>query len=166
MNRKALTVVSSLLALMAPVACSSHAKPTTPAAASQDTAKVSAPVTVNAELDGERARVTLRFDAPASDVQVSVSGVDGLTVRSAASPVQGGSFARAEEKSFDVDFTPGAGRSHLVVAVTGTFQGAHLSKVSSFAMGKPTEAQQKSGGTTMTGSDGQRIKVMPAGGQQ
>lgn len=165
MNRTALTVLSGLLALTAPVACSSQAKSTSAPAASADTAKVSAPVKVEAKLDGEQAHVTLRFDSPASDVQVNVSGVDGLAVRSAASPVKGGSFARTDETSFDVDFTPGPGRSLLVVAVTGTFQGNPMSKVVSFSVGTPTQEQQKSSGTTVTGSDGERIKIMPSGGQ-
>ncbi|QSQ18932.1 hypothetical protein JY651_26635 [Pyxidicoccus parkwayensis] len=165
MNRTALTVLSGLLALTATVACSSsQAKPTS-SAASSDTAKLSAPVTVDAKLDGEKAHVTLRFDAPASDVQVNVSGLDGLAVKSEASPVKGGSFARADEKSFDVDITPGPGRSLLVVAISGTFQGAPLSKVVTFSTGKPTAEQQKTSGTTVTGSDGERIKIMPSGGQ-
>lgn len=166
MNRTALVILSGLLALTAQVACSSQAKSTPPSGNRADvaTAKVSAPVTVDAKLDGERARVTLRFNAPASDVQVNVSGVDGLTVRSGATPVAGTSFTNAGETSFDVDFTPGPGRSHLVVAVTGTFQGGPLSKVASFAVGTPT-AEQKSSGNTITGSDGERIKVMPSSGQ-
>ncbi|MCP3143446.1 hypothetical protein [Pyxidicoccus xibeiensis] len=182
MNRKALAVLSGLLALSAPVACSSQAKsastpsgqPETPSAARSDmtkthrpdTAKPSAPVDVKAELDKDRARVTLRFDAPATDVQVNISGVDGLTVKSAPTPVDGASFVAAGESSFDVTFTPGAGRSHLVVAVTGNFRGAHQSKVASFAVGTPSKEQQKSTGTTVTGEDGQRIKVMPSGGGQ
>lgn len=167
MNRTALAVLSGLLALTAPVACSSQAKSTPPVDSRADvaTAKVSAPVTVDAKLAGERAHVTLRFNAPASDVQVHVSGVEGLSVRSGATPLAGTRFTNAGETSFDVDFTPGPGRSHLVVAVTGTFQGSHMSKVASFAVGTPSAEQQKSSGTTITGSDGERIKVMPSSGQ-
>ncbi|MFP2932849.1 hypothetical protein ACLESO_48430 [Pyxidicoccus sp. 3LG] len=182
MNRKALAVLSGLLALTAPVACTSQAK-STPTTGSQadtapadkadtrkahrpDTAKPSAPVKVDAKLGEDRALVTLRFDAPATDVQVNISGVDGLTVTSASTPVNGASFVASGEQRFDVAFTPGAGRSHLVVSVTGTFQGAHQSKVTSFAVGTPTEAQMKSSGTTVTGGDGERIKIMPSGGGQ
>ncbi|MFP2904040.1 hypothetical protein ACLESD_02995 [Pyxidicoccus sp. 3LFB2] len=169
MNRTALAVLSGLLALTAPVACSSQAKSAPSPAGKADvaTAKVSAPVAVDAKLDGGRAHVTLRFDASASDVQVNVSGLDGLTVRSAGTPVAGNSFTKSGETSFDVEFTPGPGRSHLVVAVTGSFEGSHMSKVASFAVGTPTAEQKQSSGTTVTGSDGERIKVMPAsGGQQ
>ena len=168
MNRTALTVLSTLLALTAPVACSSQAKsaPTSGSKADVATAKVAAPVTVDAKLDGKRAHVTLRFEAPASHVQVNVSGVDGLTVRSAPTPVAGTHFTNASETSFDVDFTPGPGRSHLVVAVTGTFQGSHMSKVASFAVGTATAEQQKASGTILSDSDGERIKVMPSSEQQ
>ncbi|WP_164021405.1 hypothetical protein [Pyxidicoccus trucidator] len=168
MNRTALAVLSGLLALTAPLACSSQSKSTPSAGDQADvaTSKVSAPVAVDAKLDGERAHVTLRFDAPATDVQVNVSGADGLSVRSAATPVAGTSFMKAGETSFDVEFTPGPGRSHLVVAVTGSFQGSHMSKVASFAVGTPSAEQQKSSGTTVTGSDGERIKVMPSSDAQ
>jgi hypothetical protein len=166
MNRKALAVLSGLLALTAPLACTSSAKSTPPAAGKADTAKASAPVAVDAELGDGRARVTLRFSAQATDVDVEISGVDGLTVKSAATPVKGGSFTRAAVSTFDVEFTPGVGRSHLVVAVSGDFEGGRRSKVASFAVGTPTVEQQKSSGTTMTGSDGERIKVMPSDGQQ
>ncbi|MFP2927487.1 hypothetical protein ACLESO_20280 [Pyxidicoccus sp. 3LG] len=166
MNRKALAVLSGLLALAAPVACTSSAKATPGTEEKADTAKASAPVAVDAQLGEDRARVTLRFSAPASGVKVNVSGVDGLTVKSASTPVDNASFVEAGVTTFDVDFTPGEGRSHLVVAVTGDFEGAHRSKVASFAVGTPTEAQQKGSGTTVTGSDGERIKVMPTNGQQ
>jgi hypothetical protein len=172
MNRKALAVLTGLLALTAPVACSSQSK-ATPAAEAQahaspapgDTAKVSAPVAVDAKLDGDKARVTLRFDAPASDVRVDVSGVDGLTVKSPARPVDGASFVQSAQSSFDVAFTPGPGRSLLVVAVSGTFQDGHRTKVASFDVGTPTVEQQRSPGTTVTGSDGERVKIMPVDGQ-
>jgi hypothetical protein len=171
MNRKAFAVVSGLLWLAAPLACTSTPQPTPDAKSesgsggTSDTAKSSAPVAVDAQLGEDRARVTLRFSAPAKGVQVNVSGVDGLVVKSAPMPVDGASFVEEGETTFDVAFTPGAGRSHLVVAVSGDFQGAHLSRVASFAVGTPS-AEQKSSGTTMTGGDGQPIKVMPSGGQQ
>jgi hypothetical protein len=38
--------------------------------------------------------------------------------------------------------------------------------VASFAVGTPSAEQQKSSGTTMTGGDGERIKVMPSEGKQ
>jgi hypothetical protein len=174
MNHKLLAVLSGLLALTAPLACSSNAKPMpgssektdSASAGKADTAKSSAPVAVDAQLGDARARVTLRFDSPATGVTVNVSGVDGLTVKSAPTPMDGASFMAAGVTTFDVDFTPGAGRSHLVVAVTGDFQGAYRSKVASFAVGTPSAEQQKSSGTTMTGGDGERIKVMPSEGKQ
>ena len=168
MNRMALAVLSSLVALMAPVACTSPSTPPPPPApsspqskASHDTAKLSAPVSVEAQLGEGKARVTLRFDAPGTDVKVNVSGVDGLVVTSAPTPVDGASFVDSAVSTFDVEFTPGEGRSHLVVAVSGTFRGSPLSQVRTFAIGKPTAAQEKGTGSVVTGSDGQRIKVMP-----
>ncbi|MBN1207890.1 MAG: hypothetical protein JXB05_23705 [Myxococcaceae bacterium] len=169
MNRMALAVLSSLLALLAPVACTSSGTATSPSntkpESSYETTKTSAPIAVDAELSDGRARVTVRFDSPATDVKVNVSGTDGLVVKSTPTPVDGASFVDSAVSTFDVDFTPGEGRSHLVVAVSGMFKGSHLSKVSSFAIGTPTAAQQSASGSTVTGSDGERIKVMPVDGQ-
>jgi hypothetical protein len=169
MNRTALTVLTSLLALTAPVACSSQAKaapPSSTASSSRpDSAKVSAPVAVDAQLGEGQARVTVRFDSPATDVRVNVSGVDGLVVKSAPTPVDGASYVKEGGTTFDVTFTPGSGRSHLVVAVSGTFREGPRTKVASFAVGSPTTEQQKSGAPVITDGNGERIKVMPSNGQ-
>jgi hypothetical protein len=162
MNRKVLAVLTGLVALSAPLACSSSKTNPASAHGGAEAGKPSAPVAVDAQLAEGQARVTLRFDAPASDVRVNVSGADGLEVKSAATPVEGGSFAEAGSTAFDVAFTPGPGRSHLVVAVTGTFRGAHQTKVASFSVGEPSAEQQQRTGNTLTNSEGQRIKVMPS----
>lgn len=163
MNRRALAVLPSFVILLLAGACSSSAKSAQNAAATTpETAKVSAPVSVDAQLGDGEARVTVRFDSPASDVKVNVYGLDGLVVKSAATPVDGASFVKDAVATFDVAFTPGAGRSHLAVAVSGSFQGGQRSRVSTFAVGTPSPEQQKAPGNVMTGPDGQRIKVMPA----
>ncbi|MCE9666447.1 hypothetical protein LY474_01360 [Myxococcus stipitatus] len=176
MNRFAPAVLSGLLALMAPVACTSPSQ-NTPVdgsaeesqqaaaldAAPHNTAKPAAPVEVDARLADGKAHVTVRFAAPASKVQVDVSGVDGLAVKSNATPVAGGRFNAEATTEFDVDYTPGTGQSHLVVSVTGSFQGRRMVKVSTFATGEPTVEQQKAQGTVLTGDEGQRLMVMPAG---
>ncbi|WP_224245380.1 hypothetical protein [Hyalangium gracile] len=163
MNRMALAVLSSLT-LLSSAACSSSA-PAAPNSTSQhETAKVSAPVAVKADLQGDQARVTVRFDAAATGVKINVHGADGLVVKSAATPVDNSNFTQGSETTFDVAFTPGTGRSHLVVAVDGTFKGSHRTSVSSFAIGTPSPEQQRASGTAVTGDDGQRVKIMPANG--
>jgi len=166
MNRRALAVLPSLVTLLLAGACSSSAKPTPDSAATApETAKASAPVAVDAQLGEGQARVTVRFDSPANDVKVNVYGLDGLVVKSAATPVDGSSFVKDAVSTFDVTFTPGTGRSYLAVAVSGSFQGGPRSRVSTFAVGAPSPEQQKTPGNVMTGPDGQRIKVMPVDGQ-
>lgn len=165
MNRIASTVLWSALALLYLGGCSSsasaQAKPDDSAPAVSG--KPTAPVTVSAELAERSARVTVRFDAPARDVRVNVHGVDGLEVSGEQALVEGGSYEQGTVATFDVAFTPGAGRSHLVVAVAGSFQGAPRTRVASFAVGTPTEAQKRASGAQKLESDGERIKVMPAG---
>jgi hypothetical protein len=86
-------------------------------------------------------------------------------VKSSATPVAGASFVKDAVTTFDVAFTPGAGRSYLNVAVSGSFKAGKRSSVSAFTVGTPTPDQQKTPGNVVTGPDGQRIKVMPADGQ-
>lgn len=166
MNRLASAVLWSSLALLGLGACSSAAPaPTKPAAAPAVAGKPSAPVTVDAQLEEKAGRVTVRFDAPASDVRVSVHGVDGMLVTSAPTPVEGGSFEQGASTAFDVAFTPGEGRSHLVVSVAGSFQGSPRMRIASFSVGKPTAQQRDSGARKMTDSNGERVKLMPVGEQ-
>ncbi len=162
MNRMALAVLPSLAALLLAGACTSPAKSATNTSTGAETAKASAPVSVNAQLGEGRAQVTVRFESPASNVKVHIYGVDGLVVKSPATPVDGASFVKDAVSTFDVAFTPGEGRSHLAVAVTGSFPGGQRSSVATFAVGTPSAEQQKSPGTIVTGPDGQPIKVMPA----
>ncbi|WP_224365164.1 hypothetical protein [Hyalangium versicolor] len=164
MNRMALAVLTSLLSLLPSAACTPTAKAAPDSSSKADTAKVSAPVTVDAQLQEGQARVTVRFDSPASDVKINVHGVDGLVVKSAATPVAGSSFTQASTSTFDVAFTPGPGRSHLVVGIEGSFNGTQRSTVKSFAVGTPSAEQQKSQGNVITGDDGQRIKILPSNG--
>ncbi|MFL5347033.1 MAG: hypothetical protein ACJ8AT_19790 [Hyalangium sp.] len=163
MKRMALAVFSSLLTLLS-VACTPTAKAAPNSSGPAESAKVSAPVAVEAQLGDGQAHVTVRFTAPASDVKINVHGVDGLVVKSAGTPVDGSAFTEGSVTSFDVAFTPGPGRSHLVVAVNGSFRGAQRSSVSSFAVGTPSPEQQQSVGNVVTDDQGQRIKIMPANG--
>jgi hypothetical protein len=162
MKRMALAVFSSLLTLIW-VGCTPTATAAPNSSNEPRTAKVSAPVAVEAQVSDGQAHVTVRFSSPASDVKINVYGVDGLVVKSAATPVDGSNFTEASVTTFDVAFTPGPGRSQLVVAVNGSFRGAQRASVSSFAVGSPS-VEQQSQGNIITGDDGQRIKVMPAGG--
>lgn len=125
--------------------------------------KPQAPVSVTAAIAPGRATVTVRFHSAATEAGIEVHGVDGLAVTSAASPLSGGRFARGELVTFDVAFTEGPGRSHLAVAVSGKFGAQRRSAVASFAVGQPTADQLKPTGKTTTDSQGQRIKVLPAG---
>ena len=160
MNRMALAVLSSLLTL---AACSPTAKTASNPSTQQEAGKVTAPVTVNAQLSEGKAHVTVRFASDATDVSIEVYGVDGLVVNTKATPMKGATVTAASEQAFDVAFTPGPGRSNLVVAVKGSFRGADRASVSSFAVGTPSAEQQKSSGTTVTGDDGQRVNIMPSG---
>lgn len=122
--------------------------------------KPTAPVEVNAELSEKSARLTVKFESDAKDVEVVVSGVDGLVIESEPRLVHEGVFVRGDSRSFEVKFTPGAARSMLVVSVSGSFNGAARARVASFTVG--TGPLPASPGEVITTDDGERVKVMPA----
>lgn len=156
MNRLALSV-------MAAFALAGCARPSSapPAAPPPGLGKPSAPVSVSADLAAGTGRVTVRFDADAKDVRIAVFGADGLTVTSAAAPIDGASFARGETAAFDVAFAPGPGRSRLAVSVSGKFHGAgKRTRAVSFAVGEPTPEQLRGLGTVVEGEDGEKLRVV------
>jgi hypothetical protein len=126
--------------------------------------KPTAPVTIRADLDAAAgtARVTVQFDAAASDVEIAVRGLDGLVISSPAAPLTAAAVPAGEVRTLDVSFTPGEGRSLLAVAVTGRFGGARRAGVTTFAMGEPTASQKARPGKTLTDAQGRRIKALPA----
>ena len=162
MDRIALAVTTAL-ALAAGAGCAPQAPAAPDASAAPVHGKARAPVSIDAQLSTGSARVTVRFDAEAKDVQVEVRGTDGLAVASAAAPVEKASFAPGEAVTFDVAFTPGPGRSHLSVAVSGKFRGAgKRAAVAAFPVGEPTPEQLRATGTVVEGG-GERLKVVVPG---
>lgn len=165
MNRKTFAVLPGLFALLALAACSSSSKSTPPSTTAPEPTvqgKMQAPVVVNAQFEESSARVTVRFDAPATGVRVNVHGLDGLVVTSQPTLADNVNFPQATTATYDVAYTRGAGRSHLVVSVSGEFKGAQRSRVATFAIGTPTDSQRSSNATKAEGAEGERIKVMPA----
>lgn len=148
-----------LFSVLCLTACTTPTSATSPVPAK---GKPTAPVEVKAELSANAARVTVKFESDSSDVKIAVSGVDGLVVTGEPVLVEKGAFARGESKTFDVSFTPGAGRSALVVSVAGSFNGASRARVASFTVGDGPLPQA---GEVMTTDDGEKVKVMPAAPQ-
>lgn len=160
MTRTTLALVAAL-ALPALACCGASDARAAPAAApAAQRGKVDAPVVIDATLDAGTAHVTVRFTSPATDVRVDVTGVDGLTVTSAATPIEGASYDRGAVASFDVAYAAGPGRSHLAVAVSGAFPGGRRATVASFAVGTPSAEQQKAATGVVEESDGERVKIV------
>lgn len=145
-----------VLSLCALAACTTPTSASSPVPAK---GKPTAPVAVSAELSLKAARVVVTFEADAVDVQVGVSGVDGLVVEGPSVLLEKGSFVRGATRAFDVAFTPGAGRSSLVISVSGTFNGGLRARVATFGVG--TGPLPESPGKVMTTDDGERVKAMP-----
>ncbi len=136
---------------------------TTPVSASSPVpakGKPTAPVEVKAELALKSARLTVTFEADAKEVELAVSGIDGLVVEGESRLVDHGEFKRGETRTFDVTFNPGPGRSMLVVSVSGSFNGASRARVASFTVGSGPLPQTP--GQVITTDDGERVKVMPS----
>jgi hypothetical protein len=134
--------------------------PTSVSSPSLTKGKPSAPVAVSGELTATSARLRVSFEADAQDVDIVVSGVDGLVVEGQGVLMKKGAFSHGESKDFDVKFSaPAAGRSQLVLSVSGSFHGASRARVASFTVGTGPLPES---GTVMTTDDGERVKVMPA----
>ncbi len=156
MNRIAHAAFAALLALSPALACANGKA--APAAG-----KARAPVTIEADLSGDTAKVTIRFDRAGKDVRVHVRGLEGLAVTSEATPVQADRVEKGELASFEVTFTPGSGQSFLSVAVSGNFGGGRRATSVSFPVGEKSAEQRKGTGTVIEGPEGERVKVLPSG---
>jgi hypothetical protein len=163
MNRISLSLVV-LVSLPALACCSTaEARASTSAATtpSPGPSKLEAPVEIDSVLDGNVARLTLRFTSAANDVRVEVGGIDGLAVSGSPTLVAGASYDRGAVQTFDVPFTPGPGRSFLSVAVSGTFGGGgHLAKVRTVAVGTPSPEQQKANAETVKTPSPEGVKIV------
>lgn len=153
MKKRSLVAVS----LFAFVACTT---PTTVASPAPMRGKPTAPVKVTAELASGSAQVVVAFDADAKDVRITAGGVDGLVVAGEPVVLSEGTFERGATHRFQVNFTPGPGRSALTVAVSGSFNGAARARVASFTLGEG--GTPASPGQVMTSDDGETVKVLPA----
>lgn len=150
-----------LLAAAALAACA--AAPAPEAASPPRRGKPEAPVEVAAALQPGAARLALTFGADASEVAVRLSGAEGLTVTSAAAPVERGSYRRGERADLEATFAPGPGQSFLVVRVEGTFEGVRRTLVRSYPVGAPSRAQEeKARAGVETDPQGERLHVLPA----
>ncbi|MDP1822207.1 MAG: hypothetical protein Q8L48_03165 [Archangium sp.] len=146
--------------LVSVIAVAGCTTPTSVSSPSPTKGKPSAPVAVSGELTATSARLRVSFEAAAENVEIVVSGIDGLVVEGEGALVKKGTFTRGESKDFDVKFTaPPAGRSQLVLSVSGSFNGASRARVASFTVGTGPLPES---GTVMTTDDGERVKVMPA----
>jgi hypothetical protein len=121
--------------------------------------KAVAPVAVDAELTETHAKLTLRFEGAGTGLSVVASGLDGLTLTSNGALLTEGAVKANESRTFELDFKRGPGRTNLAVSVRGTFNGAPLARVVTFAMG---EGPLQQNGTTVITDDGEAIKVMNA----
>jgi hypothetical protein len=172
MTAPSVTALAALL-LLAGAGCGPKAKP----AATEERGpairgKARAPVAVEAALAEGAGRVTIRFDAAATDVRVEVWGVDGLAVTSAATPVDGARFEAGDAATFEVAFAAAPGHSALAVSVAGDFAGSGRGSVVTFEVSAPA-ADRRNGltgparsgpGTVVETDDGDRVKVLPAPG--
>lgn len=145
------------LALLALASCTT---PTTVASPAPARGKPTAPVNVTAELTSKSAQLVVTFEADAKDVRITAGGVDGLVVEGEPVLISEGTFVKGASQRLQVAFTPGPGRSALVVTVAGSFNGASRARVASFTLGQG--GTPPSPGTVMTSDDGETVKVLPA----
>lgn len=121
-----------------------------------DTLKPGAPSTLESQVGPGTAKLALKFASAGKDVQVVVSGIDGVTVTSAAEALTGAAVSAGQVVPLDVTFT--GARGHLVVSVRGNFGGSTDARVHSVQIG---DVQLQNDGKVMKTDDGDTVKVMP-----
>jgi hypothetical protein len=160
MNRILVAVMAALLAV--PALADGPTKTTKSKTPRSLHGKAQTPVTVAAQIDGTSAQVQVTFESAASAVKIAIWGLDGLTVTGVQpAPMVTSQIGRGETLVYAVSFTPGPGRSLLVVSAEGKFPNGRRSTAQSFAIGTPTAEQQKGSGKIVTDSQGRRIRLMP-----
>lgn len=125
--------------------------------ATSRTVKPGAPTTLESQVSGSTAKLSLRFDGEGEQVVVRVSGIDGAQVTAGSEWLSGASVKAGEAREQVVTFTT-SGRGHLVISVEGRFPGGFKSRVHTVAVG---EGPVKDLGTVQQTTDGDAVKVMP-----
>ena len=126
---------------------------------SGDTEKPGAPTKLESQVGANSAKLSLHFDSPGEEVWVTATGISGVTVTSSHEVLSGVSVKRGEDKAFEVAFTKGAGRGHLVISVRGKFGGMTMARVHSVVIGEGPLPDD--GSKVLITNDGDAVKVMP-----
>jgi hypothetical protein len=117
-------------------------------------------VQVSADLQARRAVVTVTVEREARDIEVTVRGLDGVTVTAPNAPVRVPTAAAGEKIVIDTSFTAATPDGTLVVQVEGSFGGRQLGAVRTFSLGKPPAGGEKA--PPRTDASGRPIVVLPA----
>lgn len=117
-----------------------------------------APVSAEASVGKKQTVLQVRFHAAGTNVGLSVSGIDGLSLLSQPSLLSEGVVAAGEMRRFTVEYEPIAGRSALVLSARGRFDGREQARVMTFTVG---DGPLPSTGETLRTDDGDAVKVMP-----
>lgn len=161
--RTASSVLAAACVALAPIPGIAAAPSPARTGTSASGGKPAAPVDVAAVVRADGAQVEVTFRTAATSVDVRVSGTAGLEVTSPAAAVSAGSFARGGSAKLAVSFLPPAGRAHLVVTVSGTFNGVRSARVASFTVGQPTASQLREAGEgRRVDASGRNLKELPA----
>ncbi len=126
------------------------------------TAKPQAPVQIEADVAASSARVRVRFEQAATNVEVRANGVDGLALAIDPVLVKGRNVAAGETATFDVPFTAGAGQSMLAVHVRGAFAAGERTAVRAFLVGRPSAEQIRKDQKETTRIGGEDVRLLPA----
>lgn len=120
--------------------------------------KPSAPVKVSAEIQDRRALVTVTVARDARDIEVSVRGLDGITIVTPVTPLRAASALAGEKIVVGVAFAGATPGGTLVVQVQGVFAGRPLGAVRTFSIGQPPAPKDP----PRTDASGRPVVVLPA----
>jgi hypothetical protein len=120
--------------------------------------KPGAPTTLEAQVTGGTAKLTLRFAGAGEQVDVSVRGLDGVEVSSGGSWLTGAKVEPGQVLEQTVGFAASA-RGQLVISVEGVFSAARRARVHTVAVGEGPV--KKDLGAVQKTTDGDAVKLIP-----
>lgn len=128
-----------------------------PKSVKADTQKPGAPTDLQSSVANSSVKLSLRFIGSGEHINVSVRGLDGVTVNASAEWLSNATVKAGEVRELTVPFTS-TGRGHVVVSVEGDFVAGHRARVHTVAVG---DGPVNDLGTVQKTDDGDTVKLVP-----
>ena len=125
-------------------------------------AKKQAPVKISTSLDENgTGKVNVQFLRAAQDVNVSINGVDGLSISNQTFASKS-EYEQGENLELSINFVAPEGQSYVNVLVSGNFGGGNMGKIEAFPFGTLSKEQKLARQKPLAeDKEGRKIIILP-----